>query len=76
MTAAHVCHTAAGLENVKWIEYFMPDNELLKFQTNLFKGPALREEVTDEGVFLLAPEGPGLGLELDEAVADESLVRD
>ena len=68
-------HMAAGLENVKWIEYFMPDNELLKFQTNLFKGPALREEVTDEGVFLLAPEGPGLGLELDEAVADESLVR-
>ena len=38
--------------------------------------PALREEVTAEGVFLLAPEGPGLGLELDEAVADESLVRD
>jgi len=69
-------HMAAGLENVKWIEYFMPDNELLKFQTNLFKGPALREEVTDEGVFLLAPEGPGLGLELDEAVAEESLVRD
>jgi L-alanine-DL-glutamate epimerase-like enolase superfamily enzyme len=67
---------AAGLENVKWIEYFMPDNELLKFQNNLFKGPALREEVTDEGVFLLAPDGPGLGLELNEAVAEESLVRD
>ena len=67
-------HMAAGLENVKWIEYFMPDNALLKFQTNLFKGPALREEVTDEGVFLLAPDAPGLGLELDEAVAEESLV--
>ena len=67
-------HMAAGLENVKWIEYFMPDNALLKFQTNLFKGPALREEVTEDGVFLLAPEGPGLGLELDETVADESIV--
>jgi len=68
-------HMAAGLENIKWIEYFMPDNELLKFQNNLFTGPALREEVTDEGVFLLAPDGPGLGLELDEAVAEKSLVR-
>jgi D-arabinonate dehydratase len=67
-------HMAAGLANVKWIEYFMPDNALLKFQTNLFKGPAIREEVTEEGVFLLAPEAPGLGLELDEAVAEESLV--
>lgn len=67
-------HMAAGLPNVKWIEYFMPDNALLQFQTRLFKGPAIREEVTDEGVFLLAPDAPGLGLELDEAVAAESLV--
>ena len=65
---------AAGLPNVKWIEYFMPDNALLQFQTNLFKGPATKEEVTSEGVVLLAPEAPGLGLELDEAVAEESLV--
>jgi L-alanine-DL-glutamate epimerase-like enolase superfamily enzyme len=69
-------HMAAGLPNVKWIEYFMPDNPLLEFQGRLFKGPAMREEVTPEGVFLLPPEGPGLGLELDEAVAETSRVRE
>lgn len=69
-------HLAAGLPNVKWIEYFMPDNPLLEFQGRLFKGPPMREEVTPEGVFLLPPTGPGLGLELDEAVAAASLVRE
>ena len=69
-------HMAAGLPNVQWIEYFMPDNALLAFQTQLFTGPALREEVTPEGVFLLAPEAPGLGLELDPEIADASRVRD
>jgi L-alanine-DL-glutamate epimerase-like enolase superfamily enzyme len=69
-------HLAVGLPNVKWIEYFMPDNPLLEFQGRLFKGPAMREEVTPEGVFLLPPAGPGLGLELDEAVAAASLVRE
>src|SRR3546814_8184493 len=67
---------AAGLPNVQWIEYFMPDNALLAFQTKLFTGPALREEVTPEGVFLLAPEAPGIGLKLDPAIAEASRVRD
>jgi L-alanine-DL-glutamate epimerase-like enolase superfamily enzyme len=67
-------HLAAGLPNVKWIEYFMPDNPLLEFQGRLFKGPRLREEVTPEGIYLIPPDGPGLGLELDEAVAVASLV--
>jgi L-alanine-DL-glutamate epimerase-like enolase superfamily enzyme len=69
-------HLAAGLPNVKWIEYFMADNPLLEFQGRLFKGPAMREEVTREGIVLLPPDGPGLGLELDEAVAAASLVRE
>ena len=69
-------HLAAGLPNVKWIEYFMADNPLLEFQGRLFRGPALREEVTKDGVVLIPPDGPGLGLELDEAVAAASLVRE
>ncbi len=69
-------HMAAGLPNVKWIEYFMADNPLLAFQSRLFKGPVLREERTDEGVFLMPPMAPGLGLELDEAVAEACLVRE
>jgi L-alanine-DL-glutamate epimerase-like enolase superfamily enzyme len=69
-------HLAAGLPNVKWIEYFMADNPLLEFQGRLFKGPVLREEVTQDGVVLLPPDGPGLGLELDETVAAASLVRE
>lgn len=67
-------HLAAGLSNVKWIEYFMPDNPLLEFQSRLFKGPVLREAVTEEGVFLVPPDAPGLGLQLDEAVAAAALV--
>jgi L-alanine-DL-glutamate epimerase-like enolase superfamily enzyme len=67
-------HLAAGLPNVKWIEYFMADNPLLEFQSRLFKGPLLREEVTPEGVFLIPPDAPGLGLELDDAVAAAALV--
>lgn len=67
-------HAAAGLPNVQWIEYFMPDNALLAFQTQLFTGPALREEVTDEGVFLLPPDQPGLGLSIDPAMAERTLV--
>jgi L-alanine-DL-glutamate epimerase-like enolase superfamily enzyme len=69
-------HLAAGLPNVKWIEYFMADNPLLEFQARLFKGPVLREEATADGVFLVPPDAPGLGLELDEAVAAASLVRE
>ncbi len=67
-------HLAAGLPNVKWIEYFMPDNPLLEFQSRLFTGPVLREEVTEDGVFLVPPDAPGLGLTLDDAVAAASLV--
>jgi L-alanine-DL-glutamate epimerase-like enolase superfamily enzyme len=67
-------HLAAGLPNVKWIEYFMPDNPLLEFQSRLFTGPAMREEVTEDGVFLVPPDAPGLGLALDEQVAAASLV--
>jgi len=52
----------------------MPDNALLAFQTQLFTGPELREVVTDEGVFLLPPDQPGLGLSLDPAIAERSLV--
>ena len=69
-------HLAAALPNVKWIEYFMADNPLLEFQARLFKGPVLREETTPDGVFLKPPETPGLGLELDPAVAAAALVAD
>lgn len=69
-------HMAAGLPNVKWIEYFMADNPLLAFQSRLFKGPLLREETTTAGICLMPPEAPGLGLELDETVAAACLVRD
>lgn len=67
-------HLAASLPNVLWIEYFMPDNALLEFQTHLFNGPLTREEVTDEGVFLFSSTAPGLGLELDPEVAERSRV--
>ena len=67
-------HLAAGLPNVKWIEYFMADNPLLEFQSRLFRGPVLREEATEDGIFLVPPDTPGLGLALDEAVAAASLV--
>jgi L-alanine-DL-glutamate epimerase-like enolase superfamily enzyme len=40
----------------------------------LIKGPLLGEEVTEEGIVLLPPDAPGLGLELDEAVAAAALV--
>jgi D-arabinonate dehydratase len=69
-------HMAAGLPNVKWIEYFMADNALLEFQSKLFVGPEIREKMSENGVFLAAPEEPGLGLALDTDLADRSLVRD
>jgi L-alanine-DL-glutamate epimerase-like enolase superfamily enzyme len=62
-------HMAAGLANVQWIEYFMPDNAILEFQGRLFRGPVMSETRTDEGIFLQAPTAPGLGIELDEEVA-------
>ncbi|MBM4440242.1 MAG: mandelate racemase/muconate lactonizing enzyme family protein [Candidatus Rokubacteria bacterium] len=69
-------HMAAGLPNVKWIEYFMADNPLLEFQGKLFTGPVLREERTADGIVLIPPDAPGLGLALDEATAAASLVRE
>ena len=67
-------HMAAGLPNVQWIEYFMADNALLEFQEQLLKGSTLEEVVTPEGVFLKAPSAIGVGIELDETVADETKV--
>jgi L-alanine-DL-glutamate epimerase-like enolase superfamily enzyme len=75
LQAIHL-HLAAGLPNVKWIEYFMADNPLLEFQSRLFKGPIVREEATEDGIVLVPPDGPGLGLVLDEAVAAASLISD
>jgi D-arabinonate dehydratase len=69
-------HLSAGLPNVRWIEYFMADNALLEFQTKLFAGGAFEEEVTEDGVHLVAPSAPGLGLALDPDVAARSRVAD
>jgi L-alanine-DL-glutamate epimerase-like enolase superfamily enzyme len=69
-------HMAAALPNVKWIEYFMADNELFDFQVKLFKGPRIEESREEDGVFLLPPVAPGLGLELDEAEAERCLVEE
>ncbi len=69
-------HMAAGLPNVQWIEYFMADNALLEFQTQLFAGTEQNEVVTDEGVFLAAPTAPGLGIVVDPETADKSRVTD
>jgi L-alanine-DL-glutamate epimerase-like enolase superfamily enzyme len=61
--------------NGTWdVEYFMADNPLLEFQSRLFRGPVLREEATEDGIFLVPPDTPGLGLALDEAVAAAALV--
>lgn len=68
MQAIHL-HMAAGLSNILWIEYFMPDNPLLALKAKLFKGPVIQEEIRDDGVFLKGPTEPGFGLELDEEVA-------
>lgn len=75
LQSVHI-HMAAGLRNVKWIEYFMPDNALLEFQTKLFKEPLFREERRDDGVYLLPPDKPGLGIVLDEAAAEAALIRE
>lgn len=67
-------HLAAGLPNVKWIEYFMADNALLEFQNQLIVSSETREVVKEDGVFLEAPNEPGLGLNIDPDVAERSLV--
>ena len=68
MQMIHI-HMAAGLANVKWVEYFMPDNPLLALKARLFAGPVMADEVREDGVYLIPPTGPGLGLELDPEVA-------
>ena len=67
-------HMAVGLINVKWVEYFTQDRNF--FQNRLFKGPLLREVQTEEGICFLPPDGPGLGLELDEAEAERALIKE
>jgi D-arabinonate dehydratase len=73
--AVHI-HVAAGLQNVKWIEYFMPDNPMLAFQNRLFAEPRFDEEVTEDGVFLIPPTKAGLGLVLNEEEAERTKVRE
>jgi L-alanine-DL-glutamate epimerase-like enolase superfamily enzyme len=68
-------HMAAALPNVKWIEYFLPDNPLYDFQSRLWRGPQMREVRDATGVYLVPPEAPGLGLELDPEEADRALVK-
>ena len=63
-------HMAAGLPNVQWIEYFMPDNALLAFQGELFAN-TMQEVIRDDGVYLKAPTAPGLGIELDPDMANK-----
>lgn len=67
-------HMAAGLPGVKWIEYFeqRPGDLLVR----LFTESRLREVVEEDGVKLLAPELPGLGLVLNEEEAEKARVKD
>ncbi len=67
-------HLAAGLENVQWIEYFMPDNALLDFQGKLIIGSQLKEVIKEDGVYLSAPRLPGLGISIDAEVAARAIV--
>ena len=69
-------HLAAGLHNVQWIEYFMADNAILKFQGELLEGTQLKEIVNDDGVYLAAPEAPGLGIALAPALAAQTKIDD
>jgi D-arabinonate dehydratase len=75
LQAIHM-HMAAGLSNVKWLEYFMPDNPMLGFQNSLFAEPRFREECTEEGVFLLPPEKPGIGIQLNAEFAEQTRMRE
>ncbi len=65
---------AVGLPNVKWIEYFTPDRST--FQNTLLKGPKIQQVRKDDGIHLLAIESPGLGIEIDEEVAERTLVKE
>ena len=67
-------HLAAGLPNVQWIEYFMADNAILKFQGELLEGTQLQEVVNDDGVYLASPEAPGLGISLSTELAKQTKI--
>lgn len=63
---------AVGLPNVKWIEYFTPDRGT--FQNTLLKGPVLDSVIKEDGIHLVANKAPGFGIEIDEEVAERTLV--
>ena len=63
---------AVGLPNVQWIEYFTPDRGF--FQNRLFDGPALKEVRKADGIYFEAPDVTGLGMELNKAVAEKTLL--
>jgi len=65
---------AVGLPNVKWIEYFTPDRGT--FQNSLLKGPTIQQIRKDDGIHLLAINTVGLGIEIDEEVAERTLVKE
>lgn len=67
-------HMAAGLPHVKWIEYFTPDRNY--FPNQLFTGPVLKEVKKEDGIYFLPPEEPGLGLKLNEELAEKTRVED
>lgn len=64
---------AAGLPNVKWIEYFTPDRDT--FQNTLLKGPLFEEVKLEDGIYLKASDALGFGIELNEEVAERTLVK-
>lgn len=67
-------HMAVGLPHVKWIEYFAPSpTDLLN---RLFQQPVIKTEVGDDGVYLLPPTGPGLGLVINPQTAEETRIKD
>ena len=68
-------HLAAGLPNVQWIEYFMADNAILKFQGELLEGTQLQEVVNDDGIYLTAPQAPGLGISLAPELTKQTKIR-
>ncbi|WP_413375484.1 mandelate racemase/muconate lactonizing enzyme family protein [Alkalihalobacillus sp. 1P02AB] len=67
-------HLAIGNSNVKWVEYFATDRDY--FQDKLIKGPEFKEVRDEGGVYLLAPTEPGIGIEIDEELAERTIVKE
>ncbi|WP_170289758.1 mandelate racemase/muconate lactonizing enzyme family protein [Cytobacillus depressus] len=67
-------HLAAGHSNVKWVEYFSHDRDY--FQDSLIIGPTIREERGEDGVYLVTPKEPGIGIELNEELAEQTIVKE